>query len=171
MATVGAFTRSVWGKRLPVSSGAASGKTYADFQAYIATQATDGVVAWGASAMSTGAYRTTAATATGAMIGSSWNASFSMLGGGGAPCRVTQHGLPSQAEFNAQVAAGREIFLRIIVGDDIGYSSLNRNGFTSSSGGADAFPAKCSELIYWDGSQAQRMIPSTGTGPTPFVIP
>lgn len=152
--------------------GGSSGKTYADFQAYINAQATAGAIAWGASSMGApGAYRTTAATATGAMIGSSWSASFSFLGGGSSPCRVSQHGLPSQAEFNAQIAAGREVFLRIVVGDDVGYSSLNRNGFTSSSGGADAFPGKCSELLYWDGSQAQKMNPSTGTGPTPFVIP
>lgn len=164
--------RIVWqgGRRVvvgSVSSGGGGGKTYAEFQAHIAVLAPT-TRNWSANSTGWGRRRTTAAAATGSMVGSSWLGSFS-----GAtictPCRVVQHGLPSEAEFNAQISAGREIYIEVVAGDDVGYPSLNRNGYTSVSGLDDGSPDKCVMLIYWDGAQAQQMNPSTGTGPTPYT--
>lgn len=149
--------------------GGPAGKTYAEFQAHIAGLATSGSKNWNAFSTNWGAWRVTAGAPVGSMVGSSWNSSFSGQDGGSTPCRVVQHGLPSQAEFNAQIAAGRMIFLRVVAGDDVGYPSVTRNGYTSSSGGPDAFADKCSELIYWDGAQAQRMQPALGLGPSPYT--
>jgi hypothetical protein len=89
---------------------------------------------------------------------------------GSSPCRIIQHGLPSQAEYNAQVAAGREIYFQMVAGSVGPYPALARNGYTSDAGGSDASPDKCVKIIYWDGAKAQQMDPSTGAGPTPYFF-
>ena len=146
------------------------GPTYAQFQAHIATLADKGAIAWGNwTDNGVGGYRTTAAAATGAMAGSSWNSSYEYVANS-VVARIVQHGLPSQAVFDAQVAAGREIFLRVATTTpDAAVTGLARNGYTSTSNGAAVLRGLCTELIYWDGTQAQRMVPSSGTGPTPYT--
>lgn len=160
-----AIGRAVLGRRLR----AAPAKTYDDFVAHITGLATQGSVAWGTNMPTTsGGYRTTAATAAGAMTGSTWQNVFK--GSEAAPCRMIQHGLPDQATFNAQIAAGREVFFRISSGTDpASYAGVFRNGYSSVASSAIFATRKMDELIYWDGTQAWRMQPNLGLGPTPYT--
>ena len=160
----------------PVIGGASgpAAKTYADFQAHIATLATNGVKPWSGSnwfAVEVNrAYRTTAAAASGFLYGSSWTTWFATDNSGNV-CRAVQHGLPSEAEFDAQVAAGREIFIQTgAIAPSTDLTGIARNGYTSLSD-FGANPLQITNLLYWDGTQAQQMNPSTGTGPTPYTIP
>lgn len=160
------------GGAIPWSSGSGA-KTYADFVTYITAQAAGGAKTWGVGGpiAAAGSYRTTAAAAAGDIYGSSW---LSYMLDDIAPCRLVQHGLPSQAAFNAQVAGGFQVLFRITVpGNQINFPALNRNGYLSQAfNDGSPYPSRaCDLLLYWDGTQAQQMNPSTGTGPTPFVIP
>lgn len=160
-----AIGRAVLGRR----PRAAPAKTYDDFVAHITGLATQGSVAWGTNMPTTlGGHRTTAATAAGAMTGSTWQNVYK--GFEAAPCRMVQHGLPNQATFNAQIAAGREIFFSISDASDSGsYAGVFRNGYSSVASSTIFATRKMDELIYWDGTQAQRMQPFLGLGPTPYT--
>jgi hypothetical protein len=155
-------------RALPVGVwGGSSGPTYAQFQAHIATLATDGAIAWtNSGGYALGSYRTTATPApVGDMYGTSWlsefNRSLSRVS------RTVQHGLPSQAVLNAQVSASREIFIKYEAGAFVASPPLNRNGYLSQD--SPSAGTLVTDLIYWDGAQAQRMNPSAGTGPTPYT--
>ncbi|MBU1522125.1 MAG: hypothetical protein KJ728_11970 [Alphaproteobacteria bacterium] len=147
----------------------AAAKTYADFVAHITGLATEGSVTWGVNMPTTviGGYRTTAATAAGTMTGSTWQNVYK--GDAAAPCRMVQHGLPDEATFLAQVAAGRQIFYRISSGTaPASYAGVFRNGYSSSSSTTIFATRRVDELLYWDGARAQRMQPFLGLGPTPY---
>lgn len=156
----------------PMLMGAPQGKTYDDFVAHITAMATGGVAAWGNNiALAPGGYRTTAKPLLGFtnMRGSIWK-SYAMAYI--PPSRLTQHGLPSEAAFNAQTAAGREVFFRLTsAGNQEGFNSLTRNGYTSDSFiDGDLYVAVyCPELLYWDGAAAWKMNPQAGTGPMPYT--
>lgn len=147
-----------------------SGPTYAQFQAHIATLATEGVAVSNAN-QPAGAYRVVPLNnGQGAMFGSSWASVFPRDGAGSAAAnRVIQHGLPSEVVYLAQTAASRELFFRRVDSGTSSFVSLDRNGYVSSADAGGPFSAsQCTDLIYWDGTGAQRMNPSTGTGPTPY---
>lgn len=152
-----------------VLSAGNQGKTYDDFVAHITALAAGGIRGWATnSATSADAYRTTAAAASGTMYGTSW---VSYLFFQFAPCRLIQHGLPSATVFNDQVANGRQVFFRIVdATPQYVFSSLARNGYTSQflDAGEPSPTVTCTEIIYWDGTQAWRMNPSSGTGPTSY---
>lgn len=177
MATVGAFTRRVWGKRLPVSGGSAI-TPYEAFVAYITAQATGGARTWGTDAgIGPGTYRTTALAAAGSLTGSSWMKIFRTTF---APCRLVQHGLPDQTVFNTQISDARQLLFRTVSdGERQTFSALDRNGFTSGAfdgGPGGEVPAlTCDLVLYWVGTDAGgsafTVSPLLGTGPTPFVIP
>lgn len=160
---------TVGGRRVVVGPPPATGPTYADFVAYVNANTAGGALTWGSAviASQTGAYRTTCAAAAGAMSGSPWGDFFS-----GQPSRAVQHGLPSQAEFNAQVAQGAIIRFTTTARGSNEVLALNRNGYTSF-----ADPSiNCSSmdvLEYWDfaTSKAMRMNPSLTTGPVEFTLP
>lgn len=166
------------GGRRVVVGGVESGTPYAAFVAYITAQATGGARTWGTDAsLGPGTYRTTAASAAGSLTGSSWASIFRTTF---APCRVAQHGLPDEATFNAQIAGARQMMFRTASdGERQTFTGLDRNGFTSSDydgGPGGEVPAlACSLVLYWVGTDvggaAFSMNPSTGTGPTPYVIP
>lgn len=151
-------------------AGRRLGKTYADFQAHIAALATGGVATWG-NAVGSGptSRRVTAAAATGAMYNTPWGDhvyTSDIL------ARVIQHSLPSEAVFNAQVAAGREIFIRTSAGPGLAAAfAVSRNGYTSLAfnDGNTYNSTWVEEVIYWDGTQAQQMTPRTQGGPTPYI--
>lgn len=152
-----------------LAAGVSTGKTYAQFQARVAALATDGVRAWGdTTAMpSAAAYRTTAASVTGAMTGTSW---LSFTDSGVPPGRAIQHGLPTADVFSAQISGGLEIFFRVSdPGDKISFAGLNRNGYASLSyNDGNPYPARVfTEIIYWDDGP-KRMQPSVGLGPVPY---
>lgn len=146
-------------------------KTYDDFVAHITALATQGSVAWGTNMPTTsGGYRTTAATAAGEMAGSTWQNVFK--GSVAAPCRMIQHGLSDQETFNAQIAAGREVFFRTSTGTNPAiYAGVLRNGYESIESSNFFATRKMDEIIYWDGTQAQRMQPYLGLGPEPYTWP
>lgn len=153
-------------RRVASHARAASAKTYADYRAHIATLATGGVALWAGTVSVAGVFRTTpTVTVSGSMTGTPWLAG---MFGGSATRRMTQHAMPSQAAFDAMNAGGFEFLWEAVSGGTGDAPSLNRNGYTS--GGASAVSLLLiPQIIYWDGTQAQRMQPSLGLGPTPYT--
>jgi hypothetical protein len=145
------------------------GKTYPAFQAHIAGLATNGSIAWTSTSIpyAERAFRTTAGSAAAsALIGQPWG-SFFGLASVTNPAGVIRHGLPSEAVYNAQCSAGREVFIRFIDPQLItDLPSVDRNGLVSTSFEGDVQALRCTELIYWDGENAQRMNPFGTSGPT-----
>lgn len=155
----------------PVAAGP-TGPTYADFAAYVNANSASGAVAWsGAGSPANSTFRTTAASASGSMIGSSWGA-FGLGNFSGDACRLVQHGLPSEVEFNSQIA--NSALMRLVTNAaeaGLELEGVARNGFTSSSGTTTG--RQCTTLEYWDfaTSQAKRMNPFAQTGPVVFTLP
>lgn len=144
-------------------------KTYAQFQAQIATLATGGALAWSALAQTAGSYRVTAAAATGTMFASSWNDAYFFQS---TAARVIQHALTSEAVFNDQVSNGWEIFVVVTnTTTGINFVGSNRNGYMSSSfnDGNPYARRTVTDLIRWDGSQAWRSNPSIGGAETLYT--
>lgn len=170
MAIVGSLALSVWGKRLPV--GGASGgsaKTYIDFQAHIATLATDGSVGWNSTATTTvGVYRTTAAAATGGMTGSPFYPEAA-YGLNSAVARIIQHSMPDQTAFNLLVSGGLEVLFQVATKSAGACAAVDRNGFLSSAQASGTRRACPRVLYYVNGVGAFEIDPSTGTGPTPYT--
>lgn len=155
-----------------ISGSVRSGKTTADWNAHLLTLATGGQRFWTSSpAFAPGAYRTTAEASPGfaEMYGSVWNSyAYDVI----PPSRLCQHGLPSQAIYNAQTAAGYQIFFRITsFGDQASFAALNRNGYLSLSLFPDPAIAsiKCTEIIRWDGAKAWKSNPSIGGAETEYT--
>lgn len=163
------------------SSGA--GRTYADFQAHIATLATDGSIAWSGnpadgSLTTRFDYRTTMAAETGAMQGTPWQSVFSgpipgpTFTNAANTSRVVQHCFPDSTSFNAGVSAGREVYFQLQRAGTGGATipGLNRNGYASADIASDSnCTYRVVSFLYWDGTQAQQMNPFAGTGPTPYT--
>lgn len=154
------------GRRRVVGGGAA--KTYAEYQAHLATRGT--FKTYG-STTSAGSFRTTAvAGATGAMRGTPWG-TLIIRDNTVVLARIVQHSLPSEAVYNAINAAGTEVLIVLEVGPaatDLVFG-IDRNGFFSGNFGDGDPSMTTSEVIYWDGTQAQKMNPSAQTGPTPYT--
>lgn len=163
------------GGAVPVSLGKL--KTYDDFVAHIATLATNGTRAWTSNTLwSAGAFRTTCASPSGGMAGTSWGAVFRGATSTTATARAVQHALPDEAFVLEQATLGREVFIQIAdIGSAAGFSSLNKNGFTSTSSGSTSAAFSMTEILAWVGPDvggyAIKMQPSLGLGPTPYTIP
>lgn len=147
-------------------------KTYAEFLAYVATQAVDGDRSWTGQGVAAGSWRWTAAAAGGTMVGSSWGPlSPDGLQPGAASriARVVQHGLRDEPTLNAQVAGG---LAGLIVIENVPYfpellPAVNRNGFNSSSAVGSLSAVRCTRLDYFDPALGpMTMNPSIGAGPT-----
>lgn len=152
------------------------GKTYAQFEAQIATLATSGEIGW--DQVFTGgttpakAYRTTAAAQTGSMAGSTWGPSASAgyaRTSATQTCRAIQHALSSEAVFLDQIANGWEIFYRTTASSTQPAPAVTRNGFTSTTSATSSACAQITELIRWDGTQAWISNPSTGSAETLYT--
>jgi len=157
-----------------LAAGAAASKTYADWQAHIAA-ISDSIPQDSWFDPSPGMKRVVLAAGTGAMYGSPWKsfflASFPSIA---APRRIIQHGMPSEATFNAQVSGGREVLLRLsYYGHEQVYTRLNRNGFISSGDDLETlYQAYFCDLVgWWDQAtqSALMMNPQAGTGPVPYT--
>lgn len=149
--------------------GGVAAKTYADFQAHIATLATGGVIGNSSAISTSGRFRTTAAN-NGSFKGSPWSGTSGYNGFGDAvgPMLI-RHCVPSETVWNTLI--GLEVYFQV---NEVGpagetFSSAARNGYTSVSGTASGGQFVCLDVIYWDGTGAQRMIPFTSTGPTPYT--
>lgn len=148
-------------------------KTYSEFVAKVTADATAGTRAWDATTtIAAGNYITVCAAQTGVLTGSPWLSVF--FGAGAATpamCRIAQHSFPSQAVFNAQIAAARTVYAQIDTGSaPSGYAALNRNGYLSLSSASTGSPRVVSIFRYYDDTLGpMEMNPSTGTGPTPFT--
>ena len=142
-------------------------RTYAEFQAHVAALATDGVLSDGIISNNSpnrkNSYSFPSAPQSSIGQGSSWNSFF----GFSYIAIVLAHGLPSEAEYLAQIANNRTLFIETTGGLGVGVTGTTRNGFTTSSSGS-ATRARVDQIIYWDGTQAQRMTPFNGGGPTPY---
>lgn len=151
----------------------------AEFNAYVAAQATGGVQAWGGSlgSIAAGAYRiTTEPTVPGyaPLVGSPWgplsangiSASYSYWP------RVIQHAMPSEAVFNAVKAASGQVLIRVEDGGIASppYDAYTRNGFTSGATGATStYIRRITELdAFIPGEGPVKMYPKLGLGPVPL---
>lgn len=154
-------------------SGGGGAKTYADFQAHLVVIATTGIGRWDdqlavapSSTGIPGSYRVTCGPhADLGMVGSPW---ATYMRNTAISTRIVQHCLPSEAEFLAHIAAGREVFVRLVDGGGTQICpAVNRNGYLSTLGNGAAQIVDL--FLYWDGTQAQQMNPQAGTGPTPYT--
>lgn len=152
---------------------ASAQKTEADFNAHIATLATGGQRDWATGGGGVGKFWTTGAAAAGKLYGSSWISQFGPDAGGGcAPCRYVQHGLPSDDIFNTIVANGQRVYFEIQAGTIGAYFSVNRNGYESiAANGASEQRIKLTNLIRWDRtlSKAFQSNPSIGSAETEYT--
>ncbi|WP_312781982.1 hypothetical protein [Brevundimonas sp.] len=154
-------------------AGGAPARTEAEFDAHIATLAAQGVATWAGAFVGSGAFRTTAAAATGAMFGSSWLDRFYAAS---AVARAVQHAMPSLVVFNALAANGQQVFMRIVADAPVlVWNSTDRNGYVSLSeddGVADAAYV-CTEYLRWDRvlGKAFRGRPSIGAAEMEYVWP
>ena len=88
---------------------------------------------------------------------------------------MVQHGLPSESQFNAQVAAGRKIYVERGPATIVPYiPSVNRNGFTSYEAPyePDAYDVYALTLMAWwdDGlGKPLQANPSIGGAPVDYV--
>ncbi|WP_313105287.1 hypothetical protein [Brevundimonas sp.] len=150
-------------------------KTYAEFQAYIAAQATGGLVSWSAISLSTGAYRLVSPTAAQApnlgngLMGTPWGPA-SANGYDRANSWVfaaAGHGFPSAAVKTAQMAGSLEIFIELAeLTGSASVISLDRNGILSSANAGSAYRTAMTRLDYFDPVLGpMTMNPSTGSGP------
>lgn len=156
--------------------GGGTTKTYAEFQAYVDSEATSGDRSWTTS-LPSGDWRWTAAAATGTLSGSPWGPSSAegfLSGLASRVARIVQHSLPSEAIFNEQVSSARVGFIRSVSSGSLPVSlpAVNRNGFTSSaaSDAGGLATMLITRLDYFDPVLGpMTMNPSTGTGPTPLT--
>lgn len=147
------------------------GKTYPQFQAALAARATGATLAWSATPAN-GVYTVTTAAAAGFMTGTSWGPSSSngFRKNSSTVSRAVQHGFVAQAAFDACVAAGYDVGIRLVeFGTYSSHIATDRNGYLSGGynpGGDFQTSVRMTELIYWDGIQAWTVDPSNGTGST-----
>jgi hypothetical protein len=158
--------------------GGGTTKTYAEFQAHIATLATGGSLLWNNLTATAGSYRITSPTVAEApnlgvgLAGTTWGPA-SANGYSRSNSWVfaaAAHGFPSSGVKDAQMAGALEIFITIITVAGTGnVDAVSRNGVTSAALTGRSDRQTMSVILYWDGTQAQQMNPSTGTGPTPYT--
>lgn len=155
-------------RRAMLAPKVAAGKTYVEYQAHIATLATDGSTPWSSnSGKAGGKWRSTPeALGTANLWGSSWMAHFAY---DSSTARMVQHGVATQPVFDAIQAGGFGVYFEIVdIGVQTTFAALNRNGFLSAAY-TEYSARRCVDLICWDGTQAWRMNPFAGTGPTPYT--
>lgn len=160
----------------PIIGRAGGMKTYAEFQAYVAAQASGGLIEWYGAFVSAGRYR---------LIGTNYNPSFMSLNGttwgtssaNGFRSNVSAgggaviHGLPSQAIADALVAAGREVLVTVVtLSGSAATLALTRNGLTSTATASSVGRMAMTRLDYFDPALGpMTMNPSAGAGPTPLT--
>lgn len=161
-------------RRGVIAGTRSSAKTYAEFDAYITVLAANGDRPWSgiiSSTLGNKTHTTVAGAETGTMVGTPWGPADAFSGSfhaGSIVCRVVQHAMPSYAAFVA--LSGTKLFLRLIdTGVNGVVNAVDRNSYLSTSGPAGSRRFRITEVLYWDGTQAQQMNPSAGTGPTPYT--
>lgn len=159
------------GRRVVVGGGSVVVRTYADFQAHIATLAPSSR-AWATNASLSGKYRTVANTnslSSASMYGSPWNAYF---GDVAAPARVLQHALKDQATWQAQRDGGLEIYFEVQSLAPGFFNAIDRNGYLSLSDFSNTISSRsCTRLIRWDQAlgKAFESNPSIGGAETEYT--
>lgn len=140
--------------------------TYAEFVAAetARTSAALGVNAsLGASA---GSFRTTLSATTDGGFGSPWQRAS---GYAGLVFTFARHSFPSQAAFDAYLAAGRLVSYTLV---SVGVSNVlatTRNGSTTGADTTDAIT--CADFRYYDDvAGPQKMNPLAGTGPATYTL-
>ncbi|WP_287011277.1 hypothetical protein [Brevundimonas sp.] len=127
---------------------------------------------------SAGAFKMTTGAVPGyaPLIGSSWgplSPDYGISGSYSYWPRAVQHAMPSEAVFNAIIAIGGDIFIRVQDGGivNVAFPSATRNGFTSSASGVGGTYSRfITELLIFDpASGPLRMQPKLGLGPTRYT--
>lgn len=155
-----------------MAAGVNAGPTYEDFLEHITSLATDGEVQNGNTVPGTNLDVKVLLNGDSMnMFGSPWNTQFS---GGNEVTQymsVARHSLPSEAEWNAQRANLRRVYVKIrYINYSATYLSVDRNGYQSQGITFYEFvPLSVTDFLFWDGTKAMRMNPSAGTGPTPYT--
>ena len=149
--------------------------SYAAYQAAMAAKATQGAVLGNAPVSAGGAYRATLNSVSApTMTGSCWNGRYFSYGAGGETRfqGVACHALPSQSVYDAQRAAGREVYLEVQGQSTDVLPGYDRNGFLSNEDlSGSLFRARCLLFIYYDPvAGPMQMNPFAGTGPTPYTL-
>lgn len=162
----------------PIVGRAAQLKSYGEFQAHITGLAVNGSLPWsGAVNNNVGAFKITTGAVPGyaPLFGSSWgplSPDYGISGSYSYWPRAIQHAMPSEAVFNAIIAIGGEIFIRVQDGGiiNVTFPSATRNGFTSSTGSGGTYSRFITEMLIFDpASGPLRMQPKLGIGPNPYT--
>lgn len=174
MGVVGRTIGKPWGRRLPVSVGGVAAKTEAEFNAHIATLATDGAVSWTGEISlpdtTTRRYRTTSAAFSGSLFGSPYGSYYGASAGGfNTVARIVQHCLPD-GDLSGATASRQIYFETTRSPSNMAGVSRTINGFTSSplAGGA-AGSATVTRVIWWDGDKAMTRDPFAMSAATQYV--
>lgn len=149
-------------------------KTYADWVTQAAVLAPTTVV-W-TNTIQAGTFRTTAATASGDMRGSTWNNVDGVDAGtgGNAVARCMQHAFPTQAPFDENVTSGRVIVFTSVNSGTFpaSFAAVNRNGYLSLESNPAAGGGRIvNNVKFWDQALGKVMQgdPSTGGPFTEYV--
>lgn len=163
----------------PIVGRAAQSKSYGEFQAHIASLAVNGSLSWSAAVNdSVGAFKMTTGAVPGyaPLTGSSWgplSPDYGISGSYSYWPRAVQHAMPSEAAFNAIIAIGGDIFIRVQDGGIVNapFPGVARNGFTSSArSGGGTYSRFITEMLIFDPAAGPlRMQPKLGLGPTPYT--
>lgn len=167
MGVVGSGINRLTGRpKLPVFSAGAVGRTYAEWVTQAAVLA-PAVATWNDPNTAAGTQRSTAATPTTTMTGTTWNVAAGVDRNNRGFSRMVQHGFPTQAPFDENVASGRVIVCTIAnVAFVASTPALNRNGYLSlgSVGDQGAGYAEMTSLYFWDASVGKVMTGNPKTG-------
>jgi hypothetical protein len=137
---------------LPGISGAPllmtkKGKTYSQFVSYV-NSVRDSTAAINSAVNAGGEIEVTIdSDPSTSMTGTSWGSYYAV---GSIFNRVIRHGLPSEAVFTSLLANSSVCLVNVTGnGSQASFSSLNRNGYISSSGGT-ANSRITNRILYWD---------------------
>ncbi len=156
---------------------AQSGRTYEDWVAHVITRTTGGAKTWPNDTFGSGQglFRTTAdngSLSSSGMDSTPWGAGGGVFSRTSRIARIVQHALPSEAEFNAQRAAGRVILLQIVTESGAIFgNAYARNGYTSGDYFDEPYGKNCTLAAWWDGATGIPMMsnPAASGAPSPYT--
>ena len=155
--------------------GGGAAKTYAEFVAHVTSLATGGSIDWYDAVPAVGSYIATGKNTNPGFIsltGTSWGPlsangfarSISSISG------IFIHGFPDRTAYDAQETGGLVVFGTFTsVGTSANVLGATRNGLTSSGGTGTNPRFFCTNILYWNGTVAKQMNPSTGSGPSDYT--
>lgn len=155
------------GGMIPFASGGAGGKTYAEFEAYVLSQAGIASVAWTSTAAKVaGTFYTTGGADGGTMAGSTWGSNADAVS---RTNRMVQHGVNSQADYDETRLNARVVYMRMTAANAVS-AGRDRNGYVSSDMPVSAPVVRIEEIWYYiDGVGPVKGFPRVSTNAVPFT--